>query len=334
MRETILSGMRPTGKLHLGNLYGALYNWIQLQEKDYNRFYFVADWHALTTGFKDSKEIPENSIEMVADWLSFGLDENKSTIFVQSLVKEHAELFLLLSMVTPVGWLERVPSYKDQIAQLGKDKTSNYGFLGYPVLMAVDIIIYKANLVPVGIDQVAHLEFTREIVRHFNSSVDRDVFVEPQPLLTQAAKILGLDGRKMSKSYDNAIYLSDSKEETEKKLRVMFTDPRRKRRTDPGVAEECGVFMLHKVFSGKEQQNEIKRACSKAEIGCVECKKILSENLNKTLEPVREKRKELLNKKDYIKDILKEGSKRASEFAKNTLEEVRDAIFSNERIER
>ena len=332
MKKTILSGMRPTGNLHLGNLYGALSNWIELQKEDYNRFYFVADWHALTTGFKDSKEIPDNSIEMVADWLSFGLDEKKSTLFVQSLVKEHAELFLLLSMATPVGWLERVPSYKDQIAQLGKDKTSNYGFLGYPVLMAVDIIIYKAHLVPVGIDQVAHLEFTREIVRHFNSSVGKDIFIEPQPLLTQSAKILGLDGRKMSKSYGNAIYLSDTKEETEKKLKVMFTDPRRKRRTDPGVAEECGIFMLHKIFTEKNEQDEIKHACSKAEIGCVECKKILSKNLNDALEPIRQKRQELINKKDDIRDILSEGSKKASKYAKNTLEEVRDAIFSSKRI--
>ncbi len=332
MKKTILSGMRPTGNLHLGNLYGALSNWIELQKEDYNRFYFVADWHALTTGFKDSKEIPDNSIEMVADWLSFGLDEKKSTLFVQSLVKEHAELFLLLSMATPVGWLERVPSYKDQIAQLGKDKTSNYGFLGYPVLMAVDIIIYKAHLVPVGIDQVAHLEFTREIVRHFNSSVGKDIFIEPQPLLTQSAKILGLDGRKMSKSYGNAIYLSDTKEETEKKLKVMFTDPRRKRRTDPGVAEECGIFMLHKIFTEKNRQDEIKHACSKAEIGCVECKKLLSKNLNDALEPIRQKRKELINKKDDIRDILSEGSKKASKYAKNTLEEVRDAIFSSKRI--
>ncbi len=332
MTKTILSGMRPTGNLHLGNLYGALSNWIKLQEENYKRFYFVADWHALTTGFTDSKEIPKNTIEMVADWLAFGLDPNKSIIFVQSLVKEHAELFLLLSMVTPVGWLERVPSYKDQIAQLGKEKTSNYGFLGYPVLMAADIIIYKAHLVPVGIDQVAHLEFTRELVRHFNHSVSREVFIEPQPLLTEVPKILGLDGRKMSKSYNNAIYLSDSEEETLKKLKIMFTDPRRKRRSDPGVAEECGVFMLHKIFTPKEKQQEIKEACSRAEIGCVDCKKLLGENLNRTLKPIREKRKQLMDKQEEIRSILIEGSKEASKHAKNTLEEVRDAIFSESRL--
>ncbi|WP_025209751.1 tryptophan--tRNA ligase [Hippea sp. KM1] len=333
MKKTILSGMRPTGELHLGNLYGALKNWVKLQQDDsYERFYFVADWHALTTGFDASEEIPQKTLNMVIDWLAFGLDEEKNTIFVQSLVKEHAELFLLLSMITPVGWLERVPSYKDQIAQLGKAKTSNYGFLGYPVLMAADIIIYKAHLVPVGLDQVAHLEFTRELVRHFNHLVGRDVFIEPQPLLTEVPKILGLDGRKMSKSYDNAIYLSDSEEETQKKIRVMFTDPRRKRKTDPGVAEECGVFMLHKIFTPKDKQEEIKDACSKAQIGCVECKRLLVKNLNEALSPIRENRNRLLNDKDTVKQILIDGSKKASQKAKETMEEVRDAIFSNSRL--
>ncbi len=332
MKKTVLSGMRPTGNLHLGNLYGALKNWIELEKGNYRRFYFVADWHALTTGFDNSKEIPENTINMVIDWLAFGLSPEKNTLFIQSLVKEHAELFLLLSMITPVGWLERVPSYKDQIAQLGKAKTSNYGFLGYPVLMAADIIIYKAHYVPVGLDQVAHLEFTRELVRHFNNTTKTKVFIEPQPLLTEVPKILGTDGRKMSKSYDNAIYLSDSEEETAKKIKVMFTDPRRKRKTDPGVAEECGVFMLHKIFSPKQLQDEIKEACSKATIGCVECKKKLTENLNNTLKPIREKRESLIGKKDYVKELLVEGSKEASKEASKTLEEVRDAIFSANRL--
>ncbi len=332
MKKTVLSGMRPTGNLHLGNLYGALKNWIELEKENYRRFYFVADWHALTTGFDNSKEIPENTINMVIDWLAFGLSPEKNTLFIQSLVKEHAELFLLLSMITPVGWLERVPSYKDQIAQLGKAKTSNYGFLGYPVLMAADIIIYKAHYVPVGLDQVAHLEFTRELVRHFNNTTKTKVFIEPQPLLTEVPKILGTDGRKMSKSYDNAIYLSDSEEETAKKIKVMFTDPRRKRKTDPGVAEECGVFMLHKIFSPKQLQDEIKEACSKATIGCVECKKKLTENLNNTLKPIREKRESLIGKKDYVKELLIEGSKEASKEASKTLEEVRDAIFSANRL--
>lgn len=332
MKKTVLSGMRPTGNLHLGNLYGALKNWIELEKENYRRFYFVADWHALTTGFDNSKEIPENTINMVIDWLAFGLSPEKNTLFIQSLVKEHAELFLLLSMITPVGWLERVPSYKDQIAQLGKAKTSNYGFLGYPVLMAADIIIYKAHYVPVGLDQVAHLEFTRELVRHFNNTTKTKVFIEPQPLLTEVPKILGTDGRKMSKSYDNAIYLSDSEEETAKKIKVMFTDPRRKRKTDPGVAEECGVFMLHKIFSPKQLQDEIKEACSKATIGCVECKKKLTDNLNNTLKPIREKRESLIGKKDYVKELLVEGSKEASKEASKTLEEVRDAIFSANRL--
>ncbi|AEA33671.1 tryptophan--tRNA ligase [Hippea maritima] len=333
MRKTILSGMRPTGALHLGNLYGALKNWVRLQEDDsYERFYFVADWHALTTGFDASEDITENTLNMVIDWLAFGLDPDNNTIFVQSLVKEHAELFLLLSMITPVGWLERVPSYKDQIAQLGKAKTSNYGFLGYPVLMAADIIIYKAHLVPVGLDQVAHLEFARELVRHFNHLVKKDVFIEPQPLLTEVPKILGLDGRKMSKSYNNAIYLSDSEEETQKKIKVMFTDPRRKRKTDPGIAEECGVFMLHKIFTPKEKQEEIKLACSKAQIGCVECKKLLTKNVNEGLSEIRDKRNQLIKNKGKVKEILIEGSKKASRKAKETMEEVRDAIFSKARF--
>ncbi len=332
MRKTVLSGMRPTGILHLGNLYGALQNWIDLEKENYNRFYFVADWHALTTGFDDANNILESTINMVIDWIAFGLSPEKNTIFIQSLVKEHAELFLLLSMITPVGWLERVPSYKDQIAQLGKAKTSNYGFLGYPILMAADIIIYKAHYVPVGLDQVAHLEFTRELVRHFHNLTQTNVFIEPQPLLTKVPKILGLDGRKMSKSYGNAIYLSDSEEETAKKIKVMFTDPRRKRKTDPGVAEECGVFMLHKIFTPKETQNEIKDACSKATIGCVECKKKLINNLNSALKPVREKREKLLNKKEYVKEMLTEGSKKAQDVASKTLEEVRDAIFSAKRF--
>ncbi len=327
MKQNILSGMRPTGRLHLGNLYGALINWIKFQEEDYNRFYFVADLHALTTGFDNSKDIYSNTIEMVIDWLAFGLDENKNTIFVQSLVREHTELFLLLSMITPVGWLERVPSYKDQVQQLGKDKTANFGFLGYPVLMSADIIIYKASYVPVGVDQVAHLEFTRELVRRFNAFVGKKVFIEPQPKLTKSPKILGLDGRKMSKSYGNAIYLSDSEEETSKKINVMFTDPRRKRKTDPGVAEECGVFMLHKIFTDINKQKEIKSACSKATIGCVECKKILSKNINAKLREARNRRKELEKRKDYIVDILRDGSKRASTVAKKTLEEAKDGIF-------
>ncbi len=332
MKHSVLSGMRPTGRLHLGNLYGALLNWIKLQEEDYERFYFVADWHALTTGFADSKKMHQNSIEMAADWLAFGLEPEKSTIFVQSLVKEHAELFLLLAMITPIGWLERVPSYKDQMAQLGKSKTSNYGFLGYPVLMSADIIMYKAAFVPVGMDQVAHLEFTRELVRHFNTTVGKSVFIEPKPLLTEVPKILGLDGRKMSKSYNNAIYLSDTEQDTESKIKVMFSDPRRKRKTDPGVAEECGVFMLHKIFTDENKCSEIKESCSNASIGCVECKKILAKNINNTLRPAREKRAYLLQKTEYVENILIEGSKKASIVAKNTLNEVKDAIFSNSRF--
>ncbi|MGC8705575.1 MAG: tryptophan--tRNA ligase [Desulfurella sp.] len=325
----VLSGMRPTGKLHLGNLYGALQNWINLQDK-YKCYYFVADWHALTTGFNESKEIYDNTLEMIIDWLAFGLDPNKTTLFIQSLVKEHAELFLLLSMITPVGKLERVPSYKDQIAQLGESRTANYGFLGYPVLMSADIIIYKANYVPVGIDQIAHLEFTREIVRSFNNIVEKEIFIEPEPLLSEFPKILGTDGRKMSKSYGNAIYLADSEEETAQKIRTMFTDPRRLRRTDPGVAKECGVFMLHNIFTDKQTCNEIEYSCANASIGCTDCKKILIKNLNEKLRPIREKRKQLQeNKKNEIIENIRESSKTASQAAKETLNIAKEAIFNN-----
>ncbi|MGB9745100.1 MAG: tryptophan--tRNA ligase [Desulfurella sp.] len=325
----VLSGMRPTGKLHLGNLYGALQNWINLQDK-YKCYYFVADWHALTTGFSESKEIYNNTLEMIMDWLAFGLDPKKSTLFVQSLVKEHAELFLLLSMITPVGKLERVPSYKDQIAQLGESRTANYGFLGYPVLMSADIIIYKANYVPVGIDQIAHLEFTREIVRSFNNIVQKEVFIEPEPLLSEFPKILGTDGRKMSKSYGNAIYLADTEDETAQKIKTMFTDPRRLRRTDPGVAKECGVFMLHNIFTDKQTCNEIEYSCANASIGCTDCKKILIKNLNEKLRPIREKRKQLQeNKKNEIIENIRESSKTASQAAKETLNIAKEAIFNN-----
>ncbi len=327
--EIVLSGMRPTGKLHLGNLYGALQNWIDLQDK-YKCYYFVADWHALTTGFDESRQIYDNTIDMIIDWLAFGLDPQKVVLFVQSLVKEHAELFLLLSMITPVGKLERIPSYKDQIAQLGENKTSNYGFLGYPVLMSADIIIYKANYVPVGLDQVAHLEFTREIVRSFNNIVQKEVFIEPGPLLSEFPKILGTDGRKMSKSYGNAIYLADSEEETAQKIKTMFTDPRRKRKTDPGMAKECGVFMLHKIFTDSGVCSDIEASCANASIGCVDCKKILIKNLNNSLKHIREKRKHLLeNEKNTIIENIKESSKIASLAAKETLQIAKEAIFNN-----
>ncbi len=327
--EIVLSGMRPTGKLHLGNLYGALQNWIDLQDK-YKCYYFVADWHALTTGFDESRQIYDNTIDMIIDWLAFGLDPQKVVLFVQSLVKEHAELFLLLSMITPVGKLERIPSYKDQIAQLGENKTSNYGFLGYPVLMSADIIIYKANYVPVGLDQVAHLEFTREIVRSFNNIVQKEVFIEPGPLLSEFPKILGTDGRKMSKSYGNAIYLADSEEETAQKIKTMFTDPRRKRKTDPGMAKECGVFMLHKIFTDSWVCSDIEASCANASIGCVDCKKILIKNLNNSLKHIREKRKHLLeNEKNTIIENIKESSKIASLAAKETLQIAKEAIFNN-----
>ncbi len=328
MEKRVLSGMRPTGKLHLGNLYGALNNWVKLEQENYKRFYFVADLHALTTGFDNSQDIPDDTIEMVVDWLAFGLSWERNTLFIQSMVKEHSELFLLLSMITPVGWLERVPTYKEQVEQLGESKTSNLGFLAYPVLMAADIIIYKASYVPVGVDQLPHLEFTRELVRRFHHLTNSKVFIEPKPILGETPKILGLDGRKMSKSYNNAIYLADSRGEMEKKIRIMYTDPRRKRRTDPGVADECGVFYLHKIFTNIPLQKEIKESCSTAAIGCTDCKKILVDNMNKALDPIREKREYFLSRKQWIIEMLREGSKKASEEAKQTIDEVRGALFS------
>lgn len=326
--EVVLSGMRPSGKLHLGNLYGVLKNWIELQDK-YKCYYFVADWHALTTGFNESKAIYDNTLEMIIDWIAFGLDTQKVCIFVQSLVKEHAEFFLLLSMITPVGKLERVPSYKDQILQLGENRTANYGFLGYPVLMSADIMLYNANYVPVGQDQLAHLEFTRELVRSFNGFTQREVFIEPEALLSEFPKILGTDGRKMSKSYNNAIYLADSPEETAQKIKTMFTDTRRKRRTDPGVAKDCGVFMIHEVFTDNQTCNEIEISCAKATIGCSDCKKILIQNLNSALEPIRQKRQHLKEQKDKIIENIIESSKTASISAKETLNSAKEAIFSN-----
>jgi tryptophanyl-tRNA synthetase len=324
--DRILSGMRPTGNLHLGNLYGALSNWIKLQNEDYKTFYFVADLHALTTDFAHSKYLKENTINMVIDWFSFGLDYKKSTVFVQSRIKEHEELFTILSMITPVSWLERNPSYKDVMSQMG-EKANNLGFLGYPVLMTADIVMYKAKYVPVGFDQLPHLELAREIVRRFNYLTKRDIFLEPQALLTHTPKILGIDGRKMSKSYDNAIYLSDSEEETKKKIKIMFTDPQRLRRNDAGRPDMCGVFYLHKIFTDKGSLEEIKEGCKNASIGCVDCKNILIKNINKRLKPYREKRVMWEKRKEDIFTILEEGIKEARKESEKTIEKVREAIF-------
>lgn len=316
--------MRPTGPLHIGNLHGALANWVEMQQ-EYDCFYFIADWHALTSDYEDPSSISGYIKEMIIDWLSTGLSPDKSTLFVQSHVKEHAELYLILSMITPVPWLERNPTYKDQIVQLSNRDLSTFGFLGYPVLQAADIIMYKAYGVPVGVDQVPHVEITREIARRFNYFYG-EVFPEPEAILTETPKILGLDGRKMSKSYDNAIYLSESSDEIAAKAAQMFTDPQRARRSDPGNPEVCNVFAFHKLYSDKETVDKIDHECRRAQIGCVECKQIMADSLIKALEPIREKREYYLARPQLVEDIIIEGGNKARNVARQTMTEVRAAL--------
>lgn len=323
-KKRVLSGMRPTGPLHLGNLHGALLNWVNMQD-EYNCFFFIADWHALTSDYEDPRNVPEHVKAIMIDWLSAGLTPDKSTLFVQSRIKEHAELFLVLSMITPVPWLERNPTYKDQIVQINNKDLSTFGFLGYPVLQAADIIMYKANGVPVGVDQVPHVEITREIARRFNYFYG-DVFPEPDAILTQTPKILGLDRRKMSKSYNNAIYLSDSPDEVRSKALQMITDPQRARKSDPGNPEVCNVYEFHRLYSDAETIAFTDDACRKAAIGCVECKKKMAEFLIKGLEPIHEKRAYYLERPDLVEDIFANGSEQAALVAKATMDEVRSAI--------
>lgn len=323
-KKRILSGMRPTGPLHLGNLYGALANWVEMQET-YDCFFFIADWHALTSDYEDPSAISKYVRDMMLDWLSVGLSPEKSTLFVQSHVMEHAELFLILSMITPVPWLERNPTYKDQIVQLSNKDLSTFGFLGYPVLQAADIIMYKANGVPVGVDQVPHVEITREIARRFNYLYG-EVFPEPKAILTKTPKILGTDRRKMSKSYNNAIYMSDTPEDISAKVARMITDPQRARRTDPGNPDVCNVFEFHKLYTDKKTQDKIDKECRAAQIGCVECKKLMAQNLIKALEPIRAKRMHYEARPDLVEDIIKTGSDRAREIAQQTMQEVHAAL--------
>ncbi len=323
-KKRVLSGMRPTGPLHLGNLLGALANWVKMQDT-YECFFFIADWHALTSDYEKPDYISNYTREMMLDWLSAGLTPEKSTLFVQSLVKETSELYLLLSMITPVPWLERNPTYKDQIVQLSNKDLSTFGFLGYPVLQAADIIMYKANGVPVGIDQVPHVEITREIARRFNHLYG-DVFPEPDAILTETPKILGADRRKMSKSYNNAIYLSDSPDQTSTRVAQMITDPQRARRSDPGDPDVCNVFSFHKIYTDPQTVSEIDAQCRSARIGCVECKKIMAKNLIAALEPVRDKRRYYESRPDLVEEIISEGSNRARTVARQTMDEVRSAI--------
>ena len=322
-KKRILSGMRPTGPLHIGHLVGALANWRALQD-EFECYYMVADWHALMSEYASPADIPKNAIDNVADWLACGLDPERSVIFVQSDVPEHTELFMVLSCITPLPWLERVPTYKEQMQQIkGKDLTT-YAFLGYPALQAADIMIYRASVVPVGEDQVAHLELTREIARRFNSMYG-EVFPEPQPRLTKAARLLGLDGRKMSKSYGNAIEIGETEESTAKKIMSMFTDPQRIRRTDPGRPEICNVHAYFEVFA-PERAPEVAEGCRKAELGCVDCKRELARRLNEHLAPIRDKRTRLLENSKQIEDILTAGCHRARHVAAETLNEAREAM--------
>jgi tryptophanyl-tRNA synthetase len=326
-RKRVLSGMRPTGKLHLGNYVGALDNWVRMQD-EYECFFVVVDWHALTTDYADTSRVKENSLEVALDWLAAGLDPEKSVLFIQSHVPAHAELHLLLSMITPLGWLERVPTYKEQQQNIKDKDLGTYGFLGYPVLQAADILIYKADVVPVGEDQVAHIELTREIARRFNGFYGQrgEVFPEPQSLLTRAPKLPGTDGRKMSKSYGNTILLTDPEPVVRQKLKTMVTDPARVRRTDPGNPDVCPVGDLHKIFSSKETMAKVNDGCRSASIGCIECKSWAADGLVQLLNPMQQRRKKFEENPRLAWDILEAGTERARKAASETMADVRAAM--------
>ena len=308
----------------MGNLVGALRNWVKLQDQ-YDCFYFVADWHSLTTGYADTSGIKESAKDLLINFLAAGLDPEKCTIFIQSRILEHAELHLLLSMITPLGWLERVPTYKEKQQELKEKDLATYGFLGYPLLQTADIIIYRAKYVPVGIDQVPHLEISREIARRFNN-IYKEIFPEPEALLTEFPKVVGVDGRKMSKSYDNAIYLSDEPKTVEQKIRTMVTDPARVKKTDKGDPELSPVYQLHKIFSSKEEQEEVAGGCRTAGIGCIDCKKILIKNVFKVMEPIWTKRNELRNNPDLLNDVADRGTAKAKKVTEETMQLVREAM--------
>ena len=344
-RKRVLSGMRPTGKLHLGNYVGALQNWVGMQDK-YECFFCVVDWHALTTDYADTSQIKQNSMDVALDWLAAGLDPERSTMFIQSHVPQHAELHLLLSMITPLGWLERVPTYKEQRENIKDKDLGTYGFLGYPVLQSADIMMYKGELVPVGEDQVAHVELTREIVRRFNGFYPKKgvggyaapgptseelhnrfyVFPEPQALKTKAAKLPGTDGRKMSKSYGNTIMLTDPEPVVRQKLKTMVTDPARVRRTDPGDPDKCPVGDLHKIFSSPETMDKVNIGCRSAGIGCIECKGWAADALVQILNPMQQRRKKYEDNPQLAWDILEAGANHARDVASATMKEVRDAM--------
>ena len=320
--KRVVSGMRPTGRLHLGHFHGAVKNWIAISQKA-ECFFFSADWHALTTDYKDPSKIREAQREMFADWIAAGLDPERCTLFVQSRVKQHAELNLLLGMITPIGWLERVPTYKEQQEALREKELNNFGFLGYPVLQTADVALYGADAVPVGQDQVSHLELAREIVRRFNTHYGK-VLVEPNAYLTEVPKILGLDGRKMSKSYGNAIELGEDPESARKRVMVAVTDPARKRRTDPGNPDICAIYYLHRAYSPPATVELVNRECRTAGIGCVDCKKLLLESLVPALDQHRAARAKL--KPARIEELVRLGTAKAQKVAEETMQSVRAAM--------
>ncbi|HOB28382.1 MAG: tryptophan--tRNA ligase [Dethiobacteria bacterium] len=322
-KKIIVSGARPSGRLHLGNYIGALQNWRRLQD-EYRCYYFIADWHALTTGYADSHQVKENSREMLIDWLSAGLDPERAVLFRQSEIKEHAELFLLLAMITPIAWLERCPTFKEQLRELEGKEIHNYGFLGYPLLQAADILAYRADAVPVGEDQLPHLEIAREVARRFNHLYGK-VLPEPEALLGKYPLLPGIDSRKMSKSYENDIALSDPPEKIKEKVSQMITDPQRARRHDPGRPEICTAFRFQEIFNPSELSG-IEAACRTAEIGCVQCKELLTRKLVETMAPLHEKRRSLEERPAYLEEILVEGEKQARKKARATLEAVRGAM--------
>jgi tryptophanyl-tRNA synthetase len=321
--QTVVSGARPTGALHLGNYHGAIKNWVRLQEA-HRCYFFVADWHALTTDWAERRDVAESSIDMVLDWLAIGLDPERCTIFQQSAILEHAELYVLLGMLTPVPWLERNPTYKEQQQQLDGRDLSTIGFLGYPVLQAADVLVYKATGVPVGIDQAPHIELAREIARRFNSTYGQ-VFPEPQTLLTETPKIVGTDGRKMSKSYGNAVYLTEDPAEIDRKLSRMITDPRRARRTDPGDPNDCPAYTsLHRTYCTPDELERLAHGCRTAGIGCLECKKVMIAHVLEELAPIRERRARLTPADAHA--VLEAGNAKARAVARTTMGEVRRAM--------
>src|SRR6187401_2869951 len=326
-RRRVVSGMRPTGKLHLGHLVGALKNWVALQDSyDYDCYYFVADWHALTSHYADTSEVVASALDNVADWIAAGLDPERCELFIQSLIPEHAELGLLLGMITPIPWLERVPTYKEQMDQLSERDLSSIGFLGYPLLQTADVIMYDASFVPVGDDQVPHLELSREIVRRFHNFYG-EVFVEPQALLTPVPRLPGLDNRKMSKSYGNTIDLSDSAEDVVKKVRQMYTDPKRVRADIPGTVEGNPVFIYHDAFNpDKAEVEDLKARYRAGKVGDVEVKTKLAAAVNAMLDPIRARRADVTARPERLREILVEGSRRARAVAQDTMARVRDAV--------